>query len=149
MASHPTTDAADERLERLVILTQRLTNVIRKEIQIYRSRRPREAAGLAAEKDTLSAQYNREMSAFKNDQAGLARLSQESKAHLKAVTASFREALTELSDVLGRVRRVSEGIIQAIAADVQSRRATPVGYGTNAAPPAPGGPIPLALNKII
>ena len=146
---NPPADEAQARLERLVILTGRLTELIRREIAIFRAGRPRDAALLADEKATLSGQYSREMAAFKHDQAGLARLTPAQKKTLQTATAAFRATLTELSDVLSRVRRVSEGIIQAIADDLKAHRTNPVGYGTTAAATAPNALQPLALNRVV
>src|SRR5262245_33628115 len=112
-AQHLPTDETSARLERLVILTRRLTDLILRETAIFRTGRPADVQDLADEKATLSGQYTREMTAFKRDAAGLTRLSPPQKSELRDATATFRTALTELSDVLARVRRVSEGIVHA------------------------------------
>lgn len=142
---------ADQRLDELILITTRLTQLTREEIQKLDMRRPREMEPIIEQKAALSAQYARVGQTFKRNLDIIKTASPELRKTLKETTKRFHDALEDLTGKLERVRQVSEGLVRAIASDAAQRRATPVGYGNTAAPPAPLSqpPMYLAFNRVV
>lgn len=142
---------ADQRIEQIILLTERLTDCTERECEILHSQRPRDMAPVHEEKSKIAAAYAREIAQLRRDKALPGAAGPELTAKLKDTTARFRAALDELSRHLGRVRRISEGMIRAIADEMHSKETAPVGYSQSAAPPPPLNPKPatIALNQVV
>ena len=142
---------ADRRIEQIIELTERLTDCTQRECEILRVKRPRDMAPVHEEKSKIAAAYAREIAQLRQDKTLSCAAEPALTAKLKDTTARFRAALNDLSQHLGRVRRISEGMIRAIADDMHSKEASPVGYGESAAKPAPRAakPSTLALNQLV
>ncbi len=138
---------ANGRVEQLILLTDHLTGIMRREIATLAARRPSELSSIQAEKSRLAASYTREAEALGRDNAVLAVARAELKSLLKERTREFREVLDTLNAALTRRRRVSEGIVRAIAEEVNATRNPPT-YGKNWKPPAqPARAIPITLDQ--
>jgi hypothetical protein len=142
---------ADRRIEQLILLTERLTACTERECEILRVKRPRDMAPIHEEKSKIAAAYAREIAQMRRDKSLVAGAQPELTAKLKDTTARFRASLDSLSRSLSRVRRISEGMIRAIADEMQAKEASPVGYGRSAEPPAPRAakPATLSLNQVV
>ncbi len=142
---------ADLRLDELMLITTRLTELTEEEIEKIETRRPREIELLIEQKAMLAAQYARLGQSLKRNQDLIKTASPELRKALKEATKRFQKVLDELTHKLERVREISEGLVRAIATDAAQRRATPVGYGKTAAPPTPLSqpPMYLAFNKVV
>lgn len=148
--THKPSDA-DLRIEQIILLTERLTDCTKRECEILRAKRPRDMAPVHEEKSKIATAYAREIAQMRRDKAFAAAAQPELTAKLKETTTRFRAALDELSKNLSRVRRISEGVIRAIAEEMHAKEVSPIGYGESAAPPAARGakPATLALNQVI
>jgi hypothetical protein len=142
---------ADQRVDELILITTRLTELTRAEIEKLETKRPREMEPLIEQKAALSAQYARLGQIFKRDPSLIKRASPELRKLLKETTKAFHAVLDDLTGRLDRVREISEGLVRAIATEASARRATPVGYGKTAAAPEPLSrpPMFLAFNKVV
>jgi flagellar biosynthesis/type III secretory pathway chaperone len=142
---------ADLRLEELMLITTRLTQLTEEEIEKLETRRPREIETLVEQKAQLAAQYARLGQTLKRDQDSIKTAAPELRKALKEATKRFQKTLDELTGRLDRIREISEGLVRAIATDASQRRATPVGYGKTAAPPEPLSqpPMYLAFNRVV
>lgn len=142
---------ADQRLDELLLLTERLTRLTEQEIEKIETRRPKEMEPIIEQKGVLSAQYARVAQTLKRNQDLVKAASPELRKSLKDATKRFHETLEALTRRLDRVRQISEGIVRAIATDAAEHRASPVGYGKTAAPPAPLSqpPMYLAFNRVV
>jgi len=142
---------ADQRCDELILITNRLMELTEQEIEKLDTRRAREMEPIIEQKAALSAQYARVAQVFKRNQDIIKTASPELRKTLKETTKRFQAALDDLTGKLERVRQVSEGLVRAIATDAAQRRATPVGYGKTAAPPAPLSqpPMYLAFNRVV
>jgi hypothetical protein len=147
----PKPSDADRRIEEIILLTERLTECTRRECEILRLKRPRDMAPIHEEKSKIAAAYAREIAGLRRNKALSSAARPELAARLKDATARFRASLNELSQQLSRVRKISEGIIRAIADEMHSKEASPVGYGEKAAPPVSRAakPATLALNQVV
>lgn len=144
-------DDATQRVEQLIALTERLTAIIAREAEALKAKRPSELSALQEEKTQITAAYMRESTALKRDKGQLALVDAELKAKLKACTLAFRDALEKLSGALARVRRVGEGLIRAIADDINGARLAAAPYSNGGMPAQPGRAtfVPIALDKRI
>jgi hypothetical protein len=107
------------KIERLVVLTERLTEVLQADIAALERGRPREMRSHQADVQQMTALYSREARAFTIEI--VKSLPRDARDRLTAVTARFREVLALHVRILNRVRGATEGMIRAIAEDVARR----------------------------
>jgi hypothetical protein len=124
-------------MERVVALTERLTETIRADIAALERGRPSEMGVISPEMQQLAALYARE--------AGLLRAqlgkgtSDPLQKKLVAATAGFRDALAVHGRVVGHLRRATEGVIRAVAEEVERKRNQSRPYASNLAAPRRSG----------
>ncbi len=111
-----------EKIERLVKLAERLIEAIEGDIAALKDGKPQAMRTTDPEIQRLSALYSREAHGFPPNAVKAAPAPLRSR--FAEVTAKFREVLQLHARLLTRVRNASEGMIQAIAAEVD-RRAAP------------------------
>jgi hypothetical protein len=134
------------KIERLLVLTERLTKALLDDVAALERGRPREMRSHKPEVQQLTALYAREAQALSN--AAIKTLPQEAHERLLAATARFREVLAQHNRILTRVRNCTEGMIHAIAEDVAKKRHAQRPYApvTNAKPKAPGA---IIYNNVV
>ena len=123
---------ADDRAEQLAALTERLTDRIAADTRAFEARRPHEAAARQAETAELAALYRQETLRVRQDPTLVSAASPERRVRLKRATEAFEAVLARHGRVLSAARTVSEGLVQAIAAEVARTRAPAAGYGPTA-----------------
>ncbi len=140
-----------DRVEQMIALTERLTELIIRETDLLSSRRPHEIQSFQDERSKLSALYAQEMALIRKDKSLISGAGEALLKTLKEKTQRFHQRLDDHGRVLRRVRTVTEGMIRAIAEDVAGQQQFQSGYGKNAGPRAPGTrpPATLALNQIV
>ncbi len=138
-------------LSSLVALTERLTALITRENTLLRQREPRQLSKFHDEKIRLTELYTREMAALRRNDGVLNDAAPEDVDSLKQVTAGFRKALAEHNSIVGALKSVTEGMIQAIADEVTKRNNPVQGYGTDAILKGRprGAPTSIALDQVI
>ena len=114
------------RIDKLLVLTARLTEALNDDIKALERGRPREMRSHKAEVAQLLALYSREVQSLSHAQAK--NLPREAQDRLREVTGKFRETLALHNRVLMRVKTCTEGMIRAIAEDVAKKRALQVPY---------------------
>jgi hypothetical protein len=121
----------DARIERLIGMAERLVAALEDDIAVLEKGRPEHLRTAEPEIQRLTAMYGREAQGFD------VRLAQAAPAPLRsrfvAITAKFREVLQLHSRLLARVKNASEGMIKAIADEVNRINAPARTYG-----PRPG-----------
>lgn len=115
-----------ERLERLIIMAQRLTDAMQADIDAIKAGRPQEMRSLDPEIQRLLLLYGREVKEF--DPGRTKAAPAEMKKRLSAVTGKFRDMVTAHQRLLTRVRNASEGIVKAVAEEVQRKCAPSLTY---------------------
>jgi hypothetical protein len=134
------------RIERLISLAERLITALESDIASLKDGR---TAGLATddpEIQKLTALYSREAQGFDP------RIAQSAPPTLRqrfaAVTAKFREVLQLHARMIARVKNASEGVIRAIAAEVERANAPMRTYGPRPgyAPQSSGA---MVFNKVV
>ena len=137
-------DAAD-RAGQLLALTEELTGLVERETELIRTRQPLPDGAAASDKQRLVNAYRLEMARIREDKSLIAGAPEPLRDHLKAATARMQSALALHEAALAAVKAVTEGLVQAMAEEIQRLRAG-AGYGANGIAAA-GGPAPVALNQ--
>jgi hypothetical protein len=123
--------ADSERIERLVRLADRLIEAIEADIAALKAGKPQAMRTIDPEIQKLSAQYGREAQGLTADVAKAA--PGPLRKRFAETTKKFRELLALHARLLTRVRNASEGMIRAIAAEVDRRAAPTRTYSRSAA----------------
>lgn len=118
--------AESEQAERLIIMAQRLVDAIEGDIEALRTGNPQGMRSLDPEVQKLLLMYSRE--AQNIDPARSKSLPTELKKRLVGITGKFRDALGLQQRLLTRMRNASEGLVKAVADEVQRQRAPTVTY---------------------
>jgi len=136
----------DPRIERLISLAERLIAALESDIAALKDGRTAMLATADPEIQKLTAQYGREAQGFdpRIAQAAAPTLRQR----FAAVTARFREVLQLHTRMIARVKNASEGMIQAIAREVEKANAPMRTYGPRPgyAPQSSGA---MVFNKVV
>ncbi len=115
------------RIERLISLAERLIVALEGDIAALKNGRTAALSTNDPEVQKLTALYSREAQGFDP------RLAQSAPPTLRqrfvAVTAKFREVLQMHARMIARVKNASEGVIRAIAAEVERANAPTRTYG--------------------
>jgi hypothetical protein len=134
------------RIERLISLAERLIVALEGDIAALKDGRTAALSTNDPEVQKLTALYTREAQGFDP------RLAQSAPPTLRqrfvAVTAKFREVLQMHARVIARVKNASEGVVRAIAAEVERANAPTRPYGPRPgyAPKSSGA---MVFNKVV
>jgi len=120
-----------ERIERLVTLAERLIEAIEADIAALKAGKPQAMRSTEPEIQRLSAIYGREAKGISLDAAKSAPA--PLRRRFTETTKKFRELLQLHARMLTRVRNASEGMVKAIAAEVDRRAAPTRTYNPQAA----------------
>jgi hypothetical protein len=136
----------DPKIERLIVMAERLIAALESDIAALKAGKPAAMKSMDPEIQTLSANYGREAQNFD------IRLAKSARAELRgrfiAITAKFREVLMLHARMLTRVKNASEGMVQAIAREVERINAPMRTYGPRpSAQPRPSGA--MVFNKVV
>ena len=139
-------DAAD-RVDQLVILTERLTELVAQEAQAFEQHRPKEAMALIEETSRLANIYRHESARVRADPSMVSAAPLAQRTRLIRATEAFDSVLARQGRALDAARTITEGLVHTIANEVAAQRNTGSGYGPNAGPSAPGSATSITLNK--
>jgi hypothetical protein len=134
------------KIERLMALTERLTEALSADIAALERGRPREMRSPSAEVQQLTALYAREAAGFAPSIVHA--LPKGDRDRLAETTANFRDVLARHGRILTRVRGATEGMIRAIADDVAKRKNSQRPYAPTmpTKPPSSGA---LIVNSVV
>lgn len=140
----PTND--DPKIERLIAMAERLIAALEADITALKAGTPGAMRSMDPEIQKLSMNYGKEAQNFDIRIAKAAR--GELRAKFLSVTAKFREVLQLHARLLTRVKNASEGMIQAIAREVERMNAPMRTYGPR--PPArPASSGAMVFNRVV
>ncbi len=144
------------RISQLIDLVESLGKIVAGETEMLATRRPRALAGTRSEKERLAAAYEYELRHIKANPGWVGAADSAAVGRLKAAIATFDAILRRHARCLVTVKSISEGMVQAIADEVQSKRQPATGYNRKAllGPAGNGGhgvarSAPLTLNQTI
>ena len=124
-------DAAD-RAEQLTLLTKRLAELLERETQLFRARRPLEAAPFRDEKAKLANIYRQETARIAREPALIAGASEAARRALAEETTRFQNALEQNGQAIAALQELSEGLVKSIASYVAEVRGGETAYGPGA-----------------
>ena len=119
---------AADRVEQLILLTERLTELIALEAQAFESRRPQDAAVHVEETSKLANLYRHESSRVRANPEMVASASLAQRTRLIRATEAFDAVLARQGRALEAAKTVTEGLVRAIAEEVASQRQKGVSY---------------------
>lgn len=125
-------ESPTERVNQLILLTERLTELIAAEAQAFEARRPQDAAPLVEETSRLANVYRHESARIRNNPDLISPASLEDRTRLIRATEAFDAVLARQGRALEAAKAVTEGLVQAIANEVASQRSSGVAYGPGA-----------------
>jgi hypothetical protein len=134
-----------DRVEGLILLTERLTARLKAEIEAFEGNRPHEVAPQIKETQSLADLYRREAAAARADPARITGAPLARRKQLAEATEAFEAAVKRHAAAVASARRITEGLVRTIAGVVTDRRKT-AGYGPRAFP-AQGDARAIAVNR--
>jgi hypothetical protein len=139
-------DAAD-RVEQLIILTERLTELIAQQAQAFEQRRPQDAAALLDETSRLANLYRHESARVRADKRLVESAPMQARARLIRATEAFDAVLARQGRALEAARTITEGLVKCIAEEVASQRSQAAVYGSGGQQTAGAAATAITLNK--
>ena len=143
-----TSDAelAAQRIRQLVDLTKALTARLADETRAFEAQRPQDAAASLPKTKELANLNRRDSAHVKANPALIASAPAADKAALLKATEAFETVLARHSRAVDAARRISEGLMQAIAQEVAAARTPASAYGAGGQANAGDGRA-FALNR--
>jgi len=140
------TDASD-RVEQLIVLTERLTELIALEALAFEQRRPQDAAQNIEETSKLANIYRHESARVRANPTMVASAPLMQRTRLIRATEAFDAVLARQGRALEAAKTVTEGLVRAIAEEVASKRKSGAGYGQGGVAAPPPAATSITLNK--
>ena len=139
---------ASDRVDQLVVLTERLTQLVAAQALAFEQHRPQEAAAYVEETSRLANLYRHESAKVRGNPALIAGATLVERARLTRATEAFDAVLARQSRALNASKTVTEGLVRSIAEEVAAQRSAGAaeGYGPDGvrnAKPADGSAITL------
>jgi hypothetical protein len=139
-------DAAKAKIERLILLTDRITESLAADVRSLESGNAKALRSVEASFQQLMANYAREAQGV--NVSVLKPVAPELRDKLIRSAKTMNDLLARHQRMITRVRSASEGIIQSIAREVERRQTSQRSYGrTPAARPHTGGA--MVYNNVI
>jgi hypothetical protein len=121
-----------QRVEQLIVLTQRLTKFLKAELKAFEARRPQDAAANSAETQRLANLYRHESARIRADPSLIAGAPEALRRRLMDETKLFDEVLARHGQALYAAKTITEGLVRAIAEEVAVQRRRVAAYGPEA-----------------
>jgi hypothetical protein len=136
----------EPKIERLIAMAERLIVALEKDISALKEGKPSDMVSLDPEIQRLTAIYGREAQNFDIRTAKAA--PPALRTRFLTITAKFRDVLQLHLRLLTRVKNASEGMVQAIAREVERMNAPMRTYGPRpgVAPKSSGA---MILNRVV
>ncbi len=124
-----TPEQARENVERLIGLTEKLTEQLARDAQAFEARPPHDAAHRMEDTARLANLYRHESARVRQDPALVSGAPREQRARLVRASEAFDAVLARHGRALHAVKTVTEGVVRAIAEEVAASRTVGAGYG--------------------
>ena len=137
--------------EKLVKITVKLTDLIKRETSFLNAHRTKDAKALHGEKSRLMAEYRETLNNLQVNEHLLGPKDSKERQYIKSITEPFREALREHARIVLRMKAVTEGLIKSVGEEVKKKNPTVSGYSKTAAFATTQNqrPTSLSLNQVI
>jgi hypothetical protein len=137
----------DQRIDQLVLLTERLTGLIADQARAFEARRPQDAAAKMDETARLANAYRHEALRIRQQSAVLNKLSKAQHQKLTRATEAFDAVLARQGRALHAVKTVTEGLVHAVAEEIAKQRTANSAYGPKGAKVRPTAAASVTLNQ--
>ena len=139
---------SEDRVEKMIELSERLTELVAQDAQAFEQRRPLDVARNLEESSRLANLYRHEAARLRAAPHLIEQAPIQVRARLVRATEAFEAVLARQGRALEAARTVTEGLVRAIAEEVASQRAGAGSYGPGAsAPDAAGSATAITLNR--
>lgn len=138
---------ATDRVEQMIILTERLTQLIAATALAFEERRPQDALPYMDETSRLANLYRHESTRVRANPAMVASAPLDQRARLTRATEAFDAVLARQGRSLEAAKTITEGLVRAVAEEVASQRAQGSGYGPGARPTGGSSATAITLNQ--
>ena len=138
---------SDENVQRLIALTEQLTERMRADAEAFEARRPHEAAARIEETQRLANLYRFESDRVRQNPSMIAGASLQLRQKLTRASQAFEAALARHGRAVYAMKTITEGVVKAIAEEVARTRAATAGYGPGARMASRDSAIAIALNR--
>lgn len=128
---------AGDRVEQLIVLTERLTDLIAGEAEALDAGRNLQVAASVEETARLANLYRHESMRVRQDPALVGEAPLEQRLRLMRATEAFDGVLARHARVVESVKTITEGVVRTVAVEISSARTAAAGYGPGARAPAP------------
>jgi hypothetical protein len=122
-------ETPSDRVDQLILLTERLTDLIARQSSAFEARRPHEAAQYVDEVAKLANLYRHESTRVRANVALVAAATLARRQRLIRATEAFDAVLARQGRAVTAAKTVTEGLVRAIAEEVAVQRPTASGYG--------------------
>lgn len=137
---------AEQRIERLIAMAGRLIEALENDIASLKAGNARGLRTIDPEIQKLTLLYSREASGLDAESAKKA--PQELRKRLSDATGRFRDLLGHQTRLLTRLRNASEGIVRAVAEEIERQRAPMRTYGPSSTQMA-SARSPMLYNSVV
>ncbi len=139
-AATSVTRGGEDPVATLSRLAEQIRRVMAEELAIHRSGRPREAEAVIAEKTRLAAEYQAMAKALLQDEAWLKNAAHADRRNrLKRELAALQAEIDAHARAIRRYQLLTEGVVRAVAEEIERQRSPFKGYGPAAGRPANAG----------
>ena len=138
---------AEDRVEQLTILTERLTALIAEQALAFEQRRPKDAAALNEETSRLANLYRHESTRVRADVSLVDTAPAPARARLVRATEAFDAVLARQGRALEAAQTVTEGLDKCIAEEVANQRSQASVYGAGGLQSGGAPATAITLNK--
>jgi hypothetical protein len=125
-------DTATDRVDQLILLTERLTELITFECQAFEARRPQDAAANMEETQRLANLYRHESARVRAEPRLVQGAPAAQRERLVQATKAFDAVLARQGRAIEAAKTVTEGLVKAIAEEIAGSRQQASGYGPGA-----------------
>jgi len=139
-------ETPSDRVDQLILLTERLTELVALEAHAFESRRPQDAAIHVEETAKLANIYRHESARVRANPDLVKACPLAQRTRLIRATEAFDAVLARQGRALAAAKTVTEGLVRAIAEEVANQRQKGVSYGADAIS-APAGATAITLNQ--
>ncbi|MGA0604598.1 flagellar basal body protein [Phenylobacterium sp. VNQ135] len=136
-----------DRVEQLILLTERLTELMAEQAVAFESRRPQDAAAKLEETSRLANLYRHESARVRAQPDLVSSAPLDLRTRLVRATEAFDAVLARQGRALNAARTVTEGLVKAIADEVANQRGKGVSYGATGRASTNGTATAITLNR--
>jgi hypothetical protein len=137
----------EDRVEQMIMLTERLTELIAEQSRAFEERRPQDAAATIDESARLANLYRHESMRIRGMPDMIAGASSELRQRLLVSTEAFDAVLARHGRAVQAAKTVTDGLVKAIADEVASQRSRTSPYGQGLAISQQNTSTAITLNK--